>query len=119
MHFQEVSGLDGGQPIEYRHGDSPRSRSIKMPGMKKYSERDHEEGRLQERQQVLGLVQRDQDEHGQAQAGDHQPARRGRLADHGLDAGQRLAHKVTGTDLKAEGNEVAVESIEIAHEGLT
>ena len=26
--------------------------------------------------------------------------------------------KVTGTDLKAEGNEVAVESIEIAHEGL-
>ena len=26
--------------------------------------------------------------------------------------------KVTGTDLKAEGNEVAVESIEIAHEGF-
>lgn len=27
--------------------------------------------------------------------------------------------KITGTDLKAEGNEVAVETIEIAHEGLT
>jgi phage tail-like protein len=27
--------------------------------------------------------------------------------------------KVRGTDLKAEGNEVAVESIELAHEGLT
>jgi phage tail-like protein len=27
--------------------------------------------------------------------------------------------KITGTDLKADGNEVAVESIEIAHEGLT
>jgi phage tail-like protein len=27
--------------------------------------------------------------------------------------------KITGTDLKAEGNEVAVECIEIAHEGLT
>lgn len=26
--------------------------------------------------------------------------------------------KVTGTDLKAEGNEVAIESIEIVHEGL-
>ena len=26
--------------------------------------------------------------------------------------------KITGTDLKAEGNEVAVESIELAHEGL-
>jgi phage tail-like protein len=27
--------------------------------------------------------------------------------------------KITGTDLKAEGNEVAVETIVIAHEGLT
>lgn len=27
--------------------------------------------------------------------------------------------KITGTDLKAEGNEVAVETIEIAYEGLT
>jgi phage tail-like protein len=26
--------------------------------------------------------------------------------------------KVTGTDLKAEGNEVAIETIEIVHEGL-
>jgi len=26
--------------------------------------------------------------------------------------------KVSGTDLKADGNEVAIESIEIAHEGL-
>jgi phage tail-like protein len=27
--------------------------------------------------------------------------------------------KITGTDLNADGNEVAVETIEIAHEGLT
>ena len=27
--------------------------------------------------------------------------------------------KITGTDIKAQGNEVAVETIEIAHEGLT
>jgi len=27
--------------------------------------------------------------------------------------------KITGTDLKADGNEVAVESIEFEHEGLT
>jgi len=27
--------------------------------------------------------------------------------------------KITGTDLKAEGNEVAIETIEIVHEGLT
>ncbi len=27
--------------------------------------------------------------------------------------------KVTSTDLKSDGNEVAVETIELAHEGLT
>lgn len=27
--------------------------------------------------------------------------------------------KVTSTDLKADGNEVAIESLELAHEGLT
>ena len=27
--------------------------------------------------------------------------------------------KITGTDLKAQGNEVAIETIEVAHEGLT
>lgn len=27
--------------------------------------------------------------------------------------------KVTGTDLKSDANEIAVESIELAHEGLT
>lgn len=27
--------------------------------------------------------------------------------------------KITGTDLKADANEVAIENIEIAHEGLT
>ena len=27
--------------------------------------------------------------------------------------------KVSGTDLKSDGNEVAVETLEIAHEGLT
>lgn len=27
--------------------------------------------------------------------------------------------KITGTDMKSDGNEVAVETLEIAHEGLT
>jgi phage tail-like protein len=27
--------------------------------------------------------------------------------------------KITGTDFKSDGNEVAIETIEIAHEGLT
>jgi phage tail-like protein len=27
--------------------------------------------------------------------------------------------KVTGTDLKADGNEIAIETVELAHEGIT
>ena len=27
--------------------------------------------------------------------------------------------KITGTDLKSDGNEVAIETIEIVHEGIT
>jgi len=32
---------------------------------------------------------------------------------------QAWAAKISGTDLKADGNEVAIETLEIAHEGLT
>lgn len=36
--FQEVSGLDvEAQVIEYRHGNSPEFSTIKMPGIKKFS----------------------------------------------------------------------------------
>jgi len=49
----------------------------------------------------------------------HRQAQQGRAAPRGRLAAQNaFPVKVEGPGLKASGNEVAIESIEIAHEGL-
>lgn len=117
--FQEVSGMDvETQVIEYRHGNSPVFSPIKMPGIKKYGNVTmkrgifvndnsfwnwHQEIRMntiKRRTVLIKLL----DEAGavtmQWQLNNAWPT------------------KITGTDLKADGNEVAVDTIEIAHEQL-
>ncbi len=120
MSFQEVSGLGvESTPIEYRHGDSPAFSVIKMPGIKKYGNVTMKKGvfksdnkfwdwfneikmnTIKRKPVIISLL----DEAGK-------PTMVWTLAN-------AWPTKITGTDLKAEGNEVAVESIEIAHEGLT
>ena len=120
MSFQEVSGLDvEAQPIEYRHGDSPTFSTIKMPGIKKYGNVTMKKGVFKSdnkfwdwfNQIKMNTIKRETvtisllDEQGT-------PTMVWTLAN-------AWPTKITGTDLKAEGNEVAVETIEIAHEGLT
>jgi len=120
MSFQEVSGLDvEAQPIEYRHGDNPAFSVIKMPGIKKYSDVTMKMGVFKSdnkfwdwfNQIKMNSIKR-------------KPVTI-RLLDEAGAATMvwTLANawptKITGTDLKATGNEVAVETIVIAHEGLT
>jgi phage tail-like protein len=120
MSFQEVSGLDvEAQPLEYRHGDSPAFSVIKMPGIKKYSDVTMKKGVFKSDNKFwvwfeeikMNVIKRKAitimllDEAG------------------GSTMVWKLANawptKITGTDLKSTGNEVAVETIVIAHEGLT
>jgi phage tail-like protein len=120
MHFQEVSGLDvEAQPIEYRHGDSPQFSVVKMPGIKKFSDVTLKKGvftsdnkfwdwfneikmnTIQRKTVTISLL----DEAGA-------PTMVWTLAN-------AWPTKISGTDLKAQGNEVAVETIVISHEGLT
>jgi len=120
MSFEEVSGLDvEAQPIEYRHGDSPVYASIKMPGLKKYGNVTMKKGVFKGDNKFwdwfnkikMNTIQRVPvtisllDESGK-------PTMVWTLAN-------AWPTKITGTDLKAQGNEVAIETIEIAHEGLT
>ncbi len=120
MSFQEVSGLSiESTPIEYRHGDSPAFSTIKMPGIKKYGNVTMKKGVFKSdnkfwdwfNQIKMNTIKRVPviisllDEAGK-------PTMVWTLAN-------AWPTKITGTDLKAEGNEVAVETIEIAHEGLT
>jgi phage tail-like protein len=120
MHFQEVAGLDvEAQPIEYRSGDSPEFSTIKMPGIKKYGNVTMKKGiwpnatSFQEwyNQVKMNTVARKTvtitliDESGA-------PTMIWTLTN-------AWPTKVSGTDLKSDGNEVAIETIEVAHEGLT
>ncbi|HZW23872.1 MAG TPA: phage tail protein [Gallionella sp.] len=120
MSFQEVSGLDiQSEEIKYRHGDSPQFSVIKMPGMKKYGNITMKKGIFKGdnkfwdwlNQIKMNTIKR-------------VPVTISLLDEAGAPTmvwtlANAWPTKITGTDLKSEGNEVAVESIEIVHEGLT
>lgn len=117
--FTEVSGLDvQTDPIEYRDGASLEYTKIKMPGMQKYSNITLKRGTFQgdndffvwwntvalntiERRNVtISLLNES-----------HEPVVVWKVKN-------AWPIKVQSTDLKADGNEVAIETIELAHEGL-
>lgn len=120
MSFQEVSGLDiQSEEIKYRHGDSPAFSVVKMPGLKKFGNVTMKKGIFKGdnkfwdwlNQIKMNTIKR-------------VPVIISLLDEAGAPTmvwtlANAWPTKITGTDLKAEGNEVAVESIEIVHEGLT
>ncbi len=120
MHFQEVSGLDvEAQAIEYRHGDSPQFSVLKMPGIKKYSDVTMKKGVFKSDNKFwdwyseikMNTIKR-------------KPVTISLLDESGAPTmvwtlANAWPNKISGTDLKATGNEVAVETIVISHEGLT
>jgi len=120
MSFQEVSGLDvQSEELKYRHGDSPVFSVIKMPGMKKYGNVTMKKGIFKGDNKFwdwlneikMNTIKR-------------VPVTISLLDEAGSPTmvwtlENAWPTKITGTDLKSEGNEVAVESIEIVHEGLT
>lgn len=117
--FAEVSGLSTeAQVIEYRDGSSPEYSTIKMPGLHKYSNITLKRGvvksdneffnwlntiklnTVERRDLVVSLL----DEQ-------HAPVMVWKIHN-------AFPVKIEGPQLKASGNEVAIESIELAHEGL-
>ena len=120
MSFQEVSGLDiQSEEIKYRSGDSPVFAVIKMPGMTKYGNVTMKKGIFKGDNKFWDWISQIK----------MNTVKRLPITISLLDEAGKptmvwtLANawptKVSGTDLKAEGNEVAIETIEIAHEGLT
>ena len=120
MSFQEVSGLDiQSEEIKYRHGDSPEFSVIKMPGMKKV-------GNITMKKGIFKGDNKFWDWFKQIKMN---TIKRLPVTISLLDEGGKATMvwtltnawptKITGTDLKSEGNEVAIESIEIVHEGIT
>lgn len=119
MQFQEVTGLDiEAQIIEYRAGDSKEFAPVKMPGLVKTSNVIMKKGvykgdnkfwdwyaeikmnTIKRKAVTISLL----DETGA-------PTMVWTLKN-------AWPTRITGTDMKSDGNEVAIETIEIAHEGL-
>jgi phage tail-like protein len=120
MHFQEVSGLDvESQPVEFQHGDSAQFSVIKMPGMQKFSDVTLKKGVFKGDNSLwdwfngikMNTIKR-------------KPVTISLLDENGaLTMAWTLANawptKISTTDLKTNGNEVAIETIVISHEGIT
>ena len=120
MSFQEVSGLDvESQPVEYRSGDSPEISVLKMPGIKKF-------GNVTMKKGIFKSDNKFWDWFSQIKMNTIKrvPVTISLLDEAGAPTmvwtlANAWPSKITGTDLKADGNEVAIETIEIVHEGIT
>lgn len=118
--FQEVSGLDIEiEPLEYREGSSLEFSKINMPGMVKYSDVTLKRGvfksdnefytwmntikmnKVERRDITISLLDEE-----------HTPVVVWKLKN-------VWPMKIQSTDLKAMGNEVAIETLVLKHEGLT
>jgi phage tail-like protein len=118
--FTEVIGLSmENEVIEYREGSSPTFSTIKMPGLRKYSNIILKRGiikndndfytwmntingnQVEKRDIVISLLNEN-----------HEPIRAWKLKN-------AWPCKIQSSDLKANANEVAIETMELAHEGLS
>jgi phage tail-like protein len=117
--FQEVTGLESeAQVIEYRAGNSPIFAPIKMPGLQKVGNVTMKKGIFVTDNKLWDWFS----------SITMNTIARSTIVVNLLDetAAPRMKWtlnnafpvKISGTDLKADGNEVAVESIEIAYETL-
>jgi phage tail-like protein len=118
--FTEISGLDvETEMIEYRQGDSREYSKQKMPGLHKFPNVTMKRGvfksdndyfnwwntvslnTIERRDVIVSLLNEE-----------HAPVMVWKIKN-------AWPTKIASTDLKADGNEVAIESIELAHEGLS
>ncbi len=118
--FTEVSGLDvETEVIEYRHGASPEYVKTKMPGMQKFGNITMKRGTFKSDNEFydwwntvsLNTIER-RDLTISLLNEAHEPVVVWKVK-------KAWPTKVQSTDLKSDGNEVAVETLELVHEGLT
>jgi phage tail-like protein len=118
--FTEVSGLDvETEVVEYRDGANPEYSKLKMPGMQKFSNITLKRGTFASDNEYfdwwntvkLNTITR-RDITISLLNEEHSPVVTWKVKN-------AWPTKIQSTDLKADGNEVAIESMEIVHEGLT
>ena len=117
--FQEVSGLESEvEVLEYRHGKSKQFGPFKMPGMKKVSDVTLKKGvftgdtrlfqwfkevklnTIKRKTVIISLLNENQ------------------KAEIVWTLGNAFPKKIESTNLNAQGNEIAIETIVLSHEDL-
>lgn len=118
--FTEVSGLSvETEVIEYREGSNPEYSKVKMPGMQKFGNITLKRGTFNADNQYyewwnsvqMNTIER-RDIIIKLLNEEHEPVMVWKVKN-------AWPTKVQSTDLKADGNEVAIETLEVVHEGLT
>jgi phage tail-like protein len=118
--FQEVTGLNAEtQVIEYRGGNSKTFASIKMPGIQKFSNITLKKGIFKDDKALWDMYNQVK-----MNTFTRQPVTISLLDENNAVAmswtlTNAFPTKITVTDMKADANEAAVESLELAHEGLS
>lgn len=118
--FTEVSGLDmETQTIEYRAGNGTGFNPLKMPGLKKFSDVTFKRGVAPTQSGLFAWAQSSK-----LTTNVRKPVKIELINEAGaVEMTWTLLNafptKITGTDLKASGNEVAIEALVLAHEGLS
>jgi phage tail-like protein len=120
ISFTEVTGLVmEREKIEYRHSDSKDFNKISMPGMVKNNNITLKRGKFENDFDFNSWLDQIANERVEGRRDivirllneKHTPVA-------AWSATRCFPVKVTASDLKSDANEIAVESIEIAHEGL-
>lgn len=120
MSFTEVTGLVmEREKIEYRHSDSKDFSKISMPGMVKNSNITLKRGKFENDFDFNSWIEEVANERVDKRRDvtirllneKHAPVA-------AWTAARCFPVKITAPDLKSDANEIAVESIELAHEGL-
>jgi len=120
LFFQEVTGLSSEtQVIEYRAGNSQAYSTVKMPGIKKFGNITLKKGIFKDDKKMWTMYN----------AIKMNTIERVTVVISLLDEANAVAMswnltnafpcKMTVTDMKSDANEAAVETMELAHEGLS
>ena len=117
--FNEITGLSSdSQVLNYRAGKNPEFSTAKMPGIKKYGNITFKRGICKDSKALMSMIN----------VGKLDTIKRNSVNINLLDENNNVAKswtltnafpcKITAPDLKADGTDVAIESLELAHEGI-
>jgi phage tail-like protein len=119
-YFQEVTGLSAEiQQIEYRSGNSKEFSTVKMPGIKKYGNITLKKGIFKDDKGFGELYQKVVMNSFERKTITISLLDENNKVTMSWKLANAFPSKITVTDMKTNANELAVETMELAHEGLT